>query len=161
MHQPAMEEMTRIMDAWPYGTANVLDVGALDVNGNYRAMITQRGWTYTGLDICPGPNVDVVSENPYEYPFGDGTFDIVMSGCTLEHVKAIWFWMPELARLVRSGWMLAIITHTNFPYHAHPVDCWRVMPDGMRYLFDDTGLLCDYDIRMYCETDISGVAWRD
>lgn len=52
-------------------------------------------------------------------------------------------------------------------YHPHPLDCWRVMPDGMRYLFDLTGQLERYTVeristaRYTCmETDILGAAWR-
>lgn len=160
MHKNSYLEMQRIMNGWPDVSANVLDVGSFNVNGSYRPIIVGHNWKYTGLDIAPGRNVDIVSEDPYHYPFNDGDFDIVISGSTMEHVQAIWRWIPELVRLVRPGGMLAVITHTYWKYHPHPHDCWRVMPDGMKYLFDMTGQLEKYDIRMYCDTDISGTAWK-
>jgi SAM-dependent methyltransferase len=159
MHKDSYLQMQRILMQWP-GPANLLDVGSFSVNGSYRPIVEGHGWQYTGVDIVPGKNVDIVSQNPYLFPFSDGAFDIVISGSVMEHVKCIWFWVPELARLVRPGGMLAIITHTHWKYHPHPVDCWRIMPDGMQLLFDLTGVLERYDIRMYNDTDISGVAWK-
>lgn len=159
MHDASLTEMTRILARWP-GGANLLDVGSYDVNGTYRPLVERKGWQYTGLDVCVGPNVDIVSPDPYHFPLADAAYDIVISGSTMEHVQAIWLWVPELVRVLRPGGMLAIITHTNYPYHRYPVDCWRVMPDGARYLFDLTGNLCAYDIRMYNETDISMVAYK-
>ena len=159
MHKEALAKMTEILNAHrPEGKVNLLDVGSYDVNGTYRPLVTKRGWKYTGIDIAPGPNVDIVTQDPYRFPFGRDTFDVVISGSTMEHVKAIWLWIPELVRVLKPGGLLAIITHTQFVYHPHPVDCWRIMPDGMRYLFNLTGQLEDYRIEMYCQTDISGVA---
>jgi len=156
-----MVEMTRILDGWQGDQpASVLDVGAFDVNGCYRNMVERRGWTYVGLDLQGGPNVDVVSREPYMWPIHDGQYDIVISGSTLEHVEMPWKWMPEAARVLRPGGLLAVITHTQLALHRFPVDCWRVMPDGMTVLFDLCGNLRDYDIRMYCTTDISGVAYK-
>jgi len=140
--------------------ANLLDVGSYNINGSYRPIVVTKGWQYTGVDIVPGKNVDVVSDDPYHFPFDDGAFDIVISGSVMEHVEAIWEWIPELVRLVRPAGMLVIITHTHWCYHPHPVDCWRIMPDGMRYLFDETKALENYDINMYNDADISAVAWK-
>lgn len=161
MHPESMLQMTKILDTWKEsGPVNLLDVGSFSVNGDYRAMVEARGWKYTGVDIVPGRNVDIVSDDPYSFPFDDGEFDIVISGSTMEHVQAIWSWIPELARMVRFGGMLAIITHTHWRYHPHPVDCWRIMPDGARFLFDLTGVLENYEIEMYCVSDISMVATK-
>lgn len=160
MHDASFRQMARILKTRQGGPANVLDVGSLDVNGTYRPIVDYLGWRYTGLDMCKGPNVDIVSPDPYRFPVDDNAFDIVISGSTMEHVQAIWLWVPELVRVLRPNGMLAIITHTNYPYHRYPVDCWRILPDGARYLFDQTGWLKDYEISMYNETDISMVATK-
>lgn len=76
----------------------------------------------------------------------------------MEHVEAIWRWVPELARVLRPGGLLAIVTHWQFPEHRYPVDCWRIMPDGMRYLFDETGCLDDYSIEIASQWDIAASA---
>lgn len=160
MHPESMQQMTKILDRMRTKDINLLDVGSYDVNGSYRNMVERRGWGYIGLDTRPGPNVDVVSVLPYNFPFEDGLFDIVISGSTMEHVTDLWRWTPELARLVKPGGMVAIITHTSWQYHPSPLDCWRIMPDGMRALLDATGKLERYEIDMYCPTDISAVAYR-
>lgn len=160
MHDASFQQMARILKTWTGNIPHVLDVGSLDVNGTYRPIANYLGWRYTGLDMCAGPNVDIVSPDPYRFPVDDDAFDIVISGSTMEHVQAIWLWVPELVRVLRPGGMLAIITHTNYPYHRYPVDCWRILPDGARYLFDLTGKLERYEIDMYNETDISMVAYK-
>lgn len=142
---------------WP--EARVLDVGSLDLNGSFRRLVKERGWDYVGLDIVAGRNVDIVAPE-YDYPFGDGEFDVVISGSTMEHVKAIWKWVPELVRVLGAGGLLVLVTHTRWGEHRHPVDCWRVMPDGMRFLFDETGALEDYVIRTWGEATIMGSAFK-
>lgn len=142
-----------------WGEAKVLDVGSLYVNGSFRAAVEGRGWKYTGLDIKRGRNVDVVTSG-FEYPFGDGAYDVVISGSTMEHVTAIWRWVPELVRVLRPGGLLVVVTHMSWRLHQWPVDCWRILPDGMRYLFDLTGVLEGYAIVTEKETDIMGSAFK-
>ena len=159
MHHEAMVAMRHLLRAYTASAARVLDVGSLDVNGSYRDLVERRNWTYTGLDIADGRNVDVVAP-PYSYPFDDNHFDVVMSGSTMEHVEQVWRWVPELARVLRPGGMLAIVTHWQFPEHRYPVDCWRIMPDGMRVLLDLCGCLERYDVAIVSEYDIAACAWK-
>lgn len=160
MHPEALAAMTELLASYTEPQASVLDVGSYDVNGTYRPLVEGRGWRYTGLDVAPGPNVDVVSADSYHFPLAPGSFDVVLSGSTMEHVAAIWLWIPELVRVLRPGGMLAIVTHWQFPEHRYPVDCWRIMPDGMRYLFDLTRRLERYDIRIASPYDIAATAWK-
>jgi SAM-dependent methyltransferase len=124
----------------------VLDVGSLDLNGSYRELVEGRGWKYAGLDVRDGPNVDVVSEPRY-YPFRDGAFDAVISGSTMEHVAAIWLWVPELVRLLRAGGLLVVVAPHTWHEHRHPMDYWRILPQGMKYLFGATESLehCQFE----------------
>lgn len=160
MHKEAYAEMQRLLNGVQMVGAHVLDVGSADINGTYRPLVEGRGWNYTGLDLAAGENVDVVAADPYRYPFEDSSFDVVMSGSTAEHVAMPWRWLPELARLVRPGGMLCIISHTRWPLHRFPEDYWRFMPAAMALLFNLTGSLERYEIRMFNENDISAAAWR-
>ena len=161
MHVEAWEAMVNLLGRFTLAQAEVLDVGSYDVNGTYRPMIEKHpGWHYTGLDVCAGPNVDVVSHDPYHFPFEEGTFDLLISGSTMEHVEAIWLWVPELVRVLKPGGMLSIVTHWQFKEHKYPIDCWRIMPDGMKYLFDQTGKLERYSIGIVSQYDIGGRAWK-
>lgn len=159
MHTEAWQAMTELLKRYDGApSADVLDVGSYDVNGTYRPLVEGLGWRYTGLDVSAGPNVDIVSRDPYRFPIPDNRYDVVMSGSTMEHVEAIWRWVPELVRVLRVGGMLAIVTHWQFPEHRYPVDCWRIMPDGMRYLFDQTRQLADYHIAIVSPYDIAATA---
>ena len=160
MHPESYALMDEILRRTSRTSAHVLDVGSYNVNGTFRPLVEQRGWNYTGLDTVAGPNVDVVAQDPFRFPFDGDKFDIVLSGSTMEHVTAIWRWVPELVRVLKPGGLLAIHTHWKFPEHRYPVDCWRIMPDGMRYLFDMTNSLHDYDIRIANDMDIIGTAWK-
>jgi len=154
LHEAALAHMAEALDRYGAGYADALDVGSLDVNGTYRDLIESRGWQYTGLDTQPGANVDIVAPEPFSYPVADASYDIVLSGSTAEHVTALWLWMPELVRCLRPGGLLAILTHWQFVEHRYPLDCWRIMPDGMAFLFDQSRQLTDYDIRIVSDTDI-------
>lgn len=161
MHAEALAAMTELLKRYDGSdVADVLDVGSYDVNGTYRPLVQSHGWHYTGLDVSAGPNVDLVSPDPYRFPLADDTYDIVMTGSTIEHVEAIWLWVPELVRVLRPGGMLAIVTHWQFPLHRYPIDCWRIMPDGMKYLFDQAMWLERYQIGIVSPYDIAATAFK-
>lgn len=117
----------------------VADVGSFDVNGNYRGLFI--GCEYVGLDIVPGLNVDRVVD---EYDFGDEQFDVVISGQTMEHVYDLHRWRTAILRIVRPGGLLCVIAPHTWEQHKTPVDCWRILPDGMRWLFKELNVVeCD------------------
>jgi len=64
-----------------FNDASVLDVGSCDINGNNREFFSLL--EYTGVDVYPGPNVDVVS--PIHEWEEEKTFDVVISTECLEH----------------------------------------------------------------------------
>lgn len=160
MHEESYQLMAEMLRRVRRPTASVLDVGSQDINGTFRPLVEGRGWQYTGIDQVAGPNVDVVAKDPFHFPFADESFDIVISGSTMEHVTAIWKWLPELVRVLKPSGFLAIHTHWQFPEHRYPVDCWRVMPDGLKYLFDETGCLEQYRIHIANHMDIVGSAFK-
>lgn len=113
---------------------SVCDVGSRDINGSYRPLFKGK---YVGIDIVSGKNVDIVV-SPYAYPFMDHTFDVVISGQALEHVGNMLKWMSEVARIAKD--LVCIIAPWKFKEHRFPIDCWRILPDGMRFLFNEAGI---------------------
>lgn len=119
----------------PANEKTVYDVGSYDINGNHKPSVVNRGFKYVGVDISAGPNVDLVVR-PYDWsPLPENGCELIISGSCLEHVEAIWLWAKELEwRLAPKG---ICIVHLPLGAGEHrcPVDCWRIMPDGLKFLF--------------------------
>jgi len=161
MHAKALFLMELALTTYPQTGGNtLLDVGSYDVNGTYRDLCQRLGYQYTGLDIVPGPNVNIVAPDPYRFPLADANYAVVICGQTLEHVPKPWLFVPELARVLQPGGLLVVGTHHVYPLHRHPVDCWRFLPDGMQVLFDEAGCLERYDIFLGSPQDIMGIAYK-
>jgi SAM-dependent methyltransferase len=137
---------------------NVLDVGSYDVLqvrnkpgfGCYKPIFPNAN--YIGLDISPGPNVDIVVQKHYNWDMGDATYDLVISGQCLEHTEAFWLTAKEVERVCKTGGWVIVIVPWKWRIHPYPVDCWRFLPDGLRFLF---GKWCNFDIKecdIACET---------
>lgn len=110
----------------------LLDVGSCGVNGTYRNVFAQPRFEYVGLDIEPGPNVDLVPASPYSWKeIEDDSFDVGISGQALEHIEFFWITIGEMTRVVKKDGILCIIAPNGFAEHRFPVDCWRFFTDGM------------------------------
>jgi SAM-dependent methyltransferase len=114
---------------------DVIDIGSLDVNGCYRELFA--GHNYTGYDLAPGKNVDVVGKDQYIFPFEDNGFDVAVSGQTIEHVADMHKWIRQVARIVKPNGLICIIAPNTFHEHRYPIDCWRIFPDGMQFLLEE------------------------
>lgn len=114
------------------GLIKVLDVGSYDVNGSYKQFFAEERFSYTGLDMSAGPNVDIVPLHPYHWAeLESGSFDVAISGQALEHIEFFWVTVAEMVRVLRNGGLLCIIAPRGFDRHRYPVDCYRFDADGM------------------------------
>src|SRR3954451_24361809 len=99
MHRSSFDKMEAFRDAYlgEYRAVplQILDVGSAAVEGEtqgYRPLFASAPWTYRGLDVAAGPNVDIVTADPYRWDaLGDATVDVVISGQVFEHVE--WPWL--------------------------------------------------------------------
>lgn len=120
----------------------VADVGSLDLNGSYRPLLAKPKWKYVGIDLVSGPNVDVVVSHPYNYSnIEDDTYDVVISGQTLEHVGRPFRWMEELNRILKLDGLICVICPWTYGIHENNSykDYWRVLPSGMELLLEESG----------------------
>lgn len=93
----------------------VLDIGSLDINGCNRQFFLECD--YLGLDIGPGPNVDIVSLG-HEYDAPDGAFDVVTSANAFEHDIHFDKTFKNMVRLLRPGGLfLFCCPGPGFPEH--------------------------------------------
>ncbi|HET6230864.1 MAG TPA: methyltransferase domain-containing protein [Longimicrobiaceae bacterium] len=132
--------------AKPYFTpqSRVLEIGPDADPSTYRGLVEVEGPVaqWDTLDFAARTDVPLTyrSTSDYTFPVPDASYDIVYSAQVIEHVKKIWVWMRELARVCKPGGLVITINPVSWHYHESPVDCWRIYPEGMRALSDDAGL---------------------
>ena len=152
MHPNSMRLMSAFRDKYLLSVQNlnILDVGSMSVDGgDYKQLFTRGGWDYKGVDIAAGVNVDIVSPDPYKWPIDDNSYDVVISGQCMEHVEAPWLWVKEIERVCKPDGLICVIAPWSFQIHRFPVDCWRILPDGMEYIFTKH---CNFK-RLACTVD--------
>jgi hypothetical protein len=88
----------------------VLEVGSYDVNGSVRPFFTDCD--YTGLDVVPGPGVDVVCE-AQKYAEPEGTFHTVISCECFEHNPEWIATFANMVRLVKSPGLIIMTCATT------------------------------------------------
>jgi len=137
----------------------ILEVGSRLENSRLllRDYMVNDKWEFTGLDIDAGRNVDVVSDDPYKYPFDDNAFDVVISTNVIEHVQDMSRWIKEVARV--SNNLVWIVVPNSYKEHGK-ADYWRIMPQGMEYLLNNiAGLeVIDVGMSIYDPGDTFGIA---
>ncbi|HVC41414.1 MAG TPA: methyltransferase domain-containing protein [Candidatus Saccharimonadales bacterium] len=106
--------------------------------------VDARGERLWGSGSGTGLTYRMTSEYEIEAP--DATFDIVVSGQVIEHVRKPWLWLRELARVCRPGGLVLTVNPVSWPYHEAPIDCWRIYPEGMRALCEDAGLVVELSL---------------
>jgi SAM-dependent methyltransferase len=132
MHQSAYKNCQKFRDK--YLTPNhksVLDIGSYNVNGCLKPLFPNQ--QYTGLDMQPGPNVDIVFDGGL-IPLYDNTYDLVISSSCFEHAKNFWNLFNEAVRVAKPQAYLYICAPSQGPYHGYPTDCWRFMLDSWKAL---------------------------
>jgi len=125
----------------PTAGLRVIEVGAFDVNGSYRSLITDAG-EYIGIDIQPGPGVDrILNGHSALVEFGPESFDLVICTEVLEH-EQLWRDLTlALKSLCRVGGAVILTTRSpGFAYHGYPFDYWRFTPDDLRAAFADMAI---------------------
>jgi len=137
---------------------SILEVGSkLSQSRRLLNNFCESSWDWIGLDIIPGRNVDIVSDNPYNYPLEDSSFDVVISSNTLEHVQDMSSWVKELARITKD--LVWVVAPNAYEEHGKD-DYWRIMPRGMEYLLSDVaGLkIIKVEKSKYKPADTVGIA---
>ena len=125
----------------------VLEIGPDVSPSNYRKIADPtNAMTWDTVDFPRDFPTTFTLTEEYHFPIPSDTYDVVLSGQVIEHVRKVWVWMKEVTRVCKPGGLVITINPVSWPYHEAPVDCWRIYPEGMRALCDDAGL----DV-VYCE----------
>jgi SAM-dependent methyltransferase len=145
---------------------NVIEVGSksYEEQDTFKSLFADHRYNYTGLDVEPGKNVDIVPKSGYVWSeLADDTYDVAISGQTFEHNPFFWVTFCEMARILKPGGRLFVIAPGGGPVHRYPYDCWRFYPDAWGALCALSGMDL---VETYFEKDstasqISGGIWRD
>jgi len=125
-----MQNARRFFATYVSGMRNVaiLDIG-IDAGGTSLKRAIPKDAKYVGVDLAPGPGVDVVLEDPYKFPFADDSFGVVVSSSCFEHSELFWLLYLEIMRVLTPSGLFYLNAPANGIYHRYPVDCWRFYPD--------------------------------
>lgn len=91
---------------------------------------------YIGLDVAPGPGVDIVVGPDDQWPLADASVDAILLTQVLEHVADRKLLVREIGRVLRPGGTLLLTVPFIFPLHGLPHDYARFTPHGVRALFE-------------------------
>lgn len=104
----------------------LLEIGSRARSSVVRRDMTPPRWHYTGLDVAPGINVDVVGDaHELASLFPELRFNAVMAFSVLEHLLMPWKMVVELNRVLTIGALGLFTTHQCWPLHDEPWDFWR------------------------------------
>ena len=118
----------------------VVELGACNVNGSVRPLITCD--SYLGVDIQTGPGVDVLGDMTSPETLAGEAFDLVVCTETLEHVGEWADAVRTIKRLARpGGHILVSVPCPGFPYHGFPLDWWRFTAGTLREIFADVRIV--------------------
>jgi SAM-dependent methyltransferase len=81
----------------------VVEMGSLNINGSVREFF--QDCVYVGVDVAPGPCVDVVSLG-HEYDMPNSSFDVAISCECFEHDPHYINTFENMIRLVKPGGMI-------------------------------------------------------
>jgi len=116
----------------------VLEVGS----GGFGVRPLIASWhpsRYIGVDLKPGPGVDLVigAEN-LSSVFEPNLFDVVLSTEMVEHVRDWRRVLNEMKTVTKPGGTIILTTRSfGYPFHAAPNDFWRYEVEDMIGIFSD------------------------
>ena len=164
MHLSSLEHVDRLVRRYlaDRTSIKIVDIGSYDVNGSYKRFFDRPSWQYVGVDLVPGPNVDVTLASPYRLPFASHSVDVIVSGQAFEHIEFFWLTWLEMVRVLKPGGLIFLLAPSRGYEHRHPQDCWRFYPDGYQALAKYGGLaLLEVQTDWEPHADTDSAPWGD
>ncbi len=117
----------------------ILEIGSYQVAGQEEIADLRSlfpGKPYVGLDVRPGPGVDLVADCQ-DLPHADASVGTVIAMNTFEHVPRFWRAFDEARRVLRPDGALLLSCPFYFHIHSFPSDYWRFSPEAVELLLED------------------------
>ncbi len=118
----------------------VLEIGPNGFPSTYKKSVKSNSISWDTIDLFPNDKLTYLAINEYKFPIEDNSYDIVLSGQVIEHVRKVWIWIKELSRVCKKGGLIITINPVSYPFHKSPYDCWRIYPEGMKALYEEVDL---------------------
>ena len=113
------------------GKIKILDVGGADWNGEYE-FLNDCKYDKDVLDIDNHKGVTIIPRDPYNWSeIEDDTYDVVMSTNTFTFVDYFWLTIREMARVVKPGGIVCVITPSILWNKGYPRSNWGFNRDGL------------------------------
>ncbi len=122
--------------------SRVLEIGPDGFPSAYRTAVEHEGRVkvWDTLDLYRDSRLTFVADSEYRFPIESETYDVVLSGQVIEHVRKTWVWIKGVARVCKTSGTVITINPVSWPYHEAPIDCWRAFPEGMKALYEEAEL---------------------
>lgn len=138
MHQSVLDFARANLTQDMVRNKDVIEAGALDVNGSLRALVVSLGpRSYLGIDAQMGRGVDEVCDvEDLISRYGCNRFDVLICTELLEHVFDWKRAVHNLTQIIKPGGILLVTTRSvGFGYHGYPYDFWRYDITDMETIF--------------------------
>jgi len=120
-----------------FDSGDVLEIGSRARSGITRRHLVPEKLGYVGLDIMPGPNVDLVGDaHELSAIVGGRKFVAAFSLSVFEHLAMPWKVVLELNRALAAGGLVFVNTPQTWPLHDEPWDFWRFSIHSWPCLFN-------------------------
>ena len=131
MHETAKDNAIRFFNTYVkvLDRPSILEIGSYIGGFNIRSLSPENA-QYIGLDIRPGPGVDLVSIDPHTIPYPDNSLDIVISSSCFEHTEYFWALFSDVMRVLKPHGLFYLNAPSNGKVHRFPIDAWRFFPDS-------------------------------
>ena len=118
----------------------VLEIGPDGFPSTYQRLVNDLSLVWDTLDLYESVQLTYSKSDEYSFEIPDASYNIVLSGQVIEHVKKPWIWIKELARVTKPEGLVITINPVSWDYHESPIDCWRIYPEGMKALYQEADL---------------------
>ncbi len=117
----------------------ILEIGSREVTAPSEARKEFSKATYTGFDIYPGNNVDIVGDAHKLSSYFNGgeaeKFDLIFSSACFEHFAMPWIVAEEISKMLKTGGLVFIETHFSYSSHERPWHFFQFSDQALKALF--------------------------
>ncbi|MFK7863735.1 MAG: methyltransferase domain-containing protein, partial [Pseudohongiellaceae bacterium] len=118
------------------GHSSLIELGSRARSGNTYKQHFPTLDQYTGVDISPGDNVDLVGDLHQLSKAVNQRYDFALSISVFEHLLMPWVAATELNKSLKLGGIAYIQSHPAYPLHDEPWDFFRFSKEAWRGLFN-------------------------